>query len=257
MSFLSGILDIGRTVVGAISGSTIASSIVKIAALSYISKKVNANANKDNNTQNDSNIDKGVRLQIPPAAENKIPVLYGQGYFSGIITDAVMTNSNKTMYYCLTLGEKTGTLLSDNSSSTYTFKNIYWNDQRIIFKNDGITVDYTVDRTGTVDRSLDGQVSIYCYAGNSSSRVNPTGYTNTGTIAAYTIMPNWSTATHTMSDLVFSIVKVDYNREKNVTGLGTVLYQVENSMKMPGDVLYDYMTNTRYGAGIAAGEVLT
>jgi len=257
MSFLSGILDIGRTVVGAISGSTIASSIVKIAALSYISKKVNANANKDNNTQNDSNIDKGVRLQIPPAAENKIPVLYGQGYFSGIITEAEMSNLNKTMFYCLTLSEKTGTLLSNGTSSTYTFKNIYWNDQRIIFKNDGITVDYTVDRTGTVDRSLDGQVSIYCYAGNSSSRVNPVGYNNTTTINAYDLFTNWTTSTHQMNDLIFSVVRVDYNREKNVTGLGTVLYQVENSMKMPGDVLYDYMVSTRYGAGIAAGEILT
>lgn len=256
MSFLSGILEIGKTIIGAVSGSTIASSIVKIAALSYIAKKVNANANKDNQTQNDSNIDKGVRLQIPPASENKIPVLYGQAYFGGIITDAVMTNSNKTMYYCLTLSEKTGTLLSTGTSSTYTFKNIYWNDQRVIFKNNGITVDYTVDRGGTVDKSLDGQVSIYCYAGNSDTQIVPTGYTNTNTVSAYTIMPNWTSSTHQMSDLIFSIIKVDYNREKNVTGLGNVLYQIDNSCKLPGDVLYDYMTNTRYGAGIAPAEVL-
>jgi hypothetical protein len=257
MSFLEGILSIGRTVVGAISGSTIASSIVKIAALSYISRKINSNANKKNDTDNKANIDQGVRLQIPPAADNKIPVLYGEAYFGGIITDAVMTNSNKTMYYCLTLSERTGSLLSSGTSSTYTFKNVYWNDQRIIFKSDGITVDYTMDRTGTIDRSLDGQVSIYCYAGNSNSRINPVGYTNTATLTAYTVMPNWSTSTHQMNDLIFSIVKVDYNKEKNVTGLGTVLFQIDNSLKKPGDVLYDYMVSTRYGAGIAAAEVLT
>jgi hypothetical protein len=59
-----------------------------------------------------------------------------------------------------------------------------------------------------------------------------------------------------MNDLIFAVVKVDYNREKNVTGIGDLLFHVDNTMKLPGDVLYDYMTNTRYGAGITATEIL-
>ena len=249
MSFLS-------DVVGFFSGNSIASSVVKIVGISYIAKKLASNAVSANNITGTANIDQGVRLQIPPAANNKIPVLYGAGYFGGIITDAVMTNTNKTMYYCLTLSEKTGTILSQNTASSYTFKDVYWNDQRVVFKNDGITVDYTVDRAGTVDRSLGDQVSIYCYAGNSSSPKVPENYTNNTLTNATSVMPGWTTSTHAMNDLIFAIVKVDYNREKNVTGLGNVLFHIDNTMKLPGDVLYDYMTNTRYGAGIVSGEIL-
>jgi hypothetical protein len=250
MSFL-------KDVVGFFSGNTIASSVVKIVALSYIAKKVASNAVKSNDAQQAANIDKGVRLQIEPSASNKIPVLYGAGYFGGIITDAVMTNTNKTMYYCLTLSEKTGTILSTNTASSYTFKDVYWNDQRVVFKNNGILVDYTVDRAGTVDRSLGDQVSIYCYAGNSSTPTIPENYTNNTLTNATSIMPGWTTSTHQMNDLLFAVVKVDYNREKNVTGIGNLLFHIDNTMKLPGDVLYDYMTNTRYGAGIDPAEIKT
>lgn len=249
MSFLS-------DVAGFFKGNTFASSLVKVVALSYIAKKMVDNSTPANNTGDTvANIDNGVRLQIPPAANNKIPVLYGAGYFGGIITDAVMTNTNKTMFYCLTLSEKTGTKISDSTTSTYTFKDIYWNNQRVIFKNDAITVDYTVDAAGNQDRSLDGQVKFYCYAGNSSSPVVPENYSTSTTYNAYSVMPGWTTSTHTMNDLLFSIVRVDYNREKNVTGLGDVLFHIDNSMKLPGDCLYDYMTNTRYGAGIDPTEI--
>lgn len=250
MSFL-------KDVVGFFTGNTIASSIVKVVALSYIAKKVASNAVKSNDAQQAANIDNGVRLQVEPSASNKIPVLYGAGYFGGVITDAVMTNTNKTMYYCLTLSEKTGTVLSSNTASSYTFKDVYWNDQRVVFKNNGIDVDYTVDRAGTVDRSLGGQVSIYCYAGNSSTPKVFENYTNNTLTNATSVMPGWSTSTHQMNDLLFSIVKVDYNREKNVTGLGNLLFHIDNTMKLPGDVLYDYMTNTRYGAGIDPAEIKT
>jgi len=248
MSFLS---DVGAF----FSGNSIASSVVKLIGLSFIAKQISSNITPDNAVSGTTNIDAGVRLQIPPATNNKIPVLYGTAFFGGIITDAVMTNTNKTMYYCLTLSERTGTKLSDNTSSTYTFKDIYWNDQRVIFKSDGITVDYTVDRGGNIDRNLDGQVKFYCYAGDSRSAKIPENYTNTNTSYAYTIMPNWTSSTHMMNELIFSICKVDYNREKNVTGIGDVKFHIANSMYLPGDVLNDYMINSRYGAGIDTAEV--
>ena len=252
MSFLT-------DVVGFFSGNSIASSVVKLIGVTYLAQKLSENANKANDTGKNqpANIDQGVRLQVNPATSNKVPVLYGTGFFGGIITDAVMTNTNKTMYYCLTLAEKTGTILSQSTASSYTFKDVYWNDQRIVFKNNGITVDYAVDRTGNIDRSLDNQVNIYCYAGNSATPKVPENYTNNTLTNAALIMPGWTTSTHQMNDLIFAVVKVDYNREKNVTGIGDVLFHVDNTMKLPGDVLYDYMTNTRYGAGITVTEILT
>jgi hypothetical protein len=255
MSFLQGLVDLGKTTVQFLSGNSISSTLVKTVGLALIVNKLSKGAIKDNNKNNDANIDKGVRLQVAPAADHKIPVLYGDAFFGGIITDAVMTNTNKTMYYCLTLSEKTGTKLSDGQPSSYVFKDIYWNDQRIVFNADGITANYTVDRSGTVDTSISNLVQIWCFAGGSATQVIPENYTNATTVNAATIMPGWTTSTHTMSDLIFAVVKVDYNRDKNITGIGNMIFQVENSMKLPGDVLYDYMSNERYGAGIPTAEI--
>lgn len=250
MSFLS-------DVAGFFTGNSVVSSVVKIVGLSFIAKKMADNAVKKNEiNEPPPNIDEGVRLQIQPAANNKIPVLYGAGFFGGIITDAEMTNNNKTMFYCMTLSERTGTVLSLNQPSSYIFKDVYWNDQRVVFKSNGYEVDYTVDRNGNIDRNLSGQVQIYFYAGNSASPKAPENYTNNSLPNAADLMPSWGTSTHQMNDLIFAIIRVDYNREKSVTGIGNLLFHVDNSMKLPGDVLYDYMTNSRYGAGIAAGEIL-
>ena len=247
MSFLAGLQAFGKSILG---------PVVQIATMAFIAKQMANNTTPENQIESQPNIDQGVRLQIEPDASNKIPVLYGTAYFGGIITDAVMTNTNKTMFYCLTLSEKTGTKLSDGQASDYVFKDVYWNDQRIVFKSDGITVDYTLDRQGNQDISLRDQVKVYCYKGNSSSGVVPENYT--GTVPnAFDIMPNWASATHAMNDLLFAVVRVDYNRDKNVTGLGDMLFHIQNNMYLPGDCLYDYMTNTRYGAGISASEIYT
>jgi hypothetical protein len=159
------------------------------------------------------------------------------------------------MYFCVTISEKTGTLLSTGEPSVFAFKDIYWGQQRINFKDDGITASHTTDSNGTVDRSLDGLVKIYCYAGDSTKQVIPNPYVNNTLVNAYDVMPTWTSSTHMMNELVFAIVRVDYNKEKNVTGLGQMLFNIDNSMKLPGDVLNDYMTNTRYGAGIPSTEV--
>jgi len=255
MSFLNDIVDFGKSAIEYLSGNGTAAALLRTVGMIWVVQQLNQNKANDPNTP--ANIDNGVRLQIPPAADNKIPVLYGTAFFGGIITDAVMTNTNKTMYYCLTLSEKTGTKLSDGLASDYVFKNIYWNDQRIVFNSDGITANYTVDRNGIVDNSISNQVQVWCYKGGTAQSYHtiPENYTNTSTVNAATIMPNWSTSTHLMNNLLFSIVRVDYNSEKNITGLGDMKFQIQNTMKLPGDCLYDYMTNTRYGAGIDPAEI--
>ena len=252
MSFLDGISK-GWSY---LKGNSLGASLVKTVGLALVVNQLSKNAIKDNNTNNTpANIDAGVRLQIPPASDSKIPVLYGSAFFGGNITDAVMSNNNKTMSYCLTLSEKTGNLLSTGAASVYTINNIYWNDQRIVFQADGYTVDYTVDRGGVVDRSMSGLVQILTYVGNTTLPKIPTGYTN-ASLPTITSLIGWSGAEY-MGDLIFAIVKVNYNRDKNVTGLGTVKFHITNSMHKPGDCLYDYMTNTRYGAGISSGDILT
>ena len=255
MSFLSGILSVGKSAVKFLSGNSIYSSLAKTAILGLAVNKLSKSALKGNNTDS-KNIDQGVRLQAKPDAAAKIPVLYGGAFFGGNISDAAMTNANKTMWYCLVLSEKTGNLYSTSSASTYTLNNVYWNNQRIVFNADGITANYAVDSTGVIDRSISGLVRVYFYAGGRTAGQVPSGYS--GTVPnAETLFPNWTSGTHAMTNLVFALVRVDYNREKNVTGIGDMLFNVTNSMKFPGDVLYDYLTNTTYGAGIDAAYILT
>ena len=253
MSFLSGLLDIGKSAVSFFSGGSIASSLAKTALMGFALNRLNKNTNKDSDASKTANIDAGVRLQLPADAAFKIPVLYGTAYFGGNLIDAQMTNSNKTMWFALVLSEKTGTTIAGTASS-YVFKDVYWNQQRVQFKTDGITVDYTRDRAGNIDRSLSGLVKIYQYAGSSTSGQVPETYS--GSVpAAHTLFPNWTSGTHPMTNLVFALVSVDYNRDKGVQGLGELLFQVQNSMKMPGDVLYDYMTNGVYGAKIPSADI--
>lgn len=251
MSFLDGVTSF-------FSGEGILSSVVKIAGLAFVASQVAKSATASNNagaTETPPNIDAGVRLQIPPASDKKVPVLYGTAFFGGNITDAIMTNTNKTMYYCITLCEKTGTKISDGQASSFVFKDVYWDDQRVIFNNDGVTVNYTVDRDGNVDRSLSGLVKIYYYKNGSATQAAPENYTLSTSTAAYNVMPGW-TSNHTMNELAFAIVRVDYDRDKNVTGLGNLMFHVSNSMALPGDCVYDYMINSRYGAGIDPADIL-
>lgn len=256
MSFLSGILDVGKSVVGFFTGNSIASSLAKTAIMGYALTRLNASANKGNDASDTTaNIDAGVRLQLSADSSQKIPVLYGTAFFGGNLIDARMSADNKTMWYAMVLSEKTGTTIS-GSASTYTFKDVYWNEQRIEFETDGITVKQTRDSVGNIDKSLAGLVKVYCYAGNSTSGKVPENYS--GSVpAAYSLFPNWASGTHPMNDLIFVLIRVDYNRDRGVTGLGNMLFQVQNSMKMPGDVLKDYMTSTRYGAGIDIADIDT
>ncbi|CAB4137063.1 hypothetical protein UFOVP322_8 [uncultured Caudovirales phage] len=256
MSFLDGILSVGKSAVKFISGSSILSGLARTAILGLAVRKLSQNALKGSDAGSQPNIDAGVRLQVKPDASAKIPVLYGGAFFGGNVSDAALANANKTMWYSLVLCEKTGTVYSTGSSSSYTLNNVYWNNQRIIFNADGVTVNYTVDSSGIIDRNLSGLVKVYFYAGGRTAGQVPSGYT--GTVPnAETLFPNWTSGTHAMNNLVFAIVRVDYNREKGVTGLGNMLFQVTNSMLYPGDVLYDYLTNTTYGAGITGSDILT
>lgn len=258
MSWLDDIVDFGSTALNWLGGNSIAGNLAKTAILGYGLNQVTKSINQDNATKNKtSQPDPGVRLQVDPDPQHKIPVVYGQAFLGGIVTDAVLTNSNQTMFYCLTICERTGLLnLGAGAQSVISFKDIYLNDERVIFKSDGITVDYTVDRTGTVNDFPRDLVKIYCYNNGSTGPTTPIYNTGSNSSNAYAVMPNW-TANHTMDNLVFAIVRVDYNKEKNVTQLPKLEFQVSNTMTLPGDCIYDTLTNTRYGAAIDPTEVFT
>jgi len=182
-------------------------------------------------------------------------VVYGTAFVKGIITDAWLTADKTTMWYCVTICEKTGnTNLGSGAASVLSFEEIYLNESLIAFQSDGITVASITDANGNTSTDPAGLIKIYCFNNGSTSPVVPTGYVNGGLSSAYSLMPNW-TVNHTMNSLVFALVKIEYSKEKNVTSLGEIEFKIKNTMTQPGDCLYDYMTNTRYGAGIPSAEI--
>lgn len=258
MSFIDDIIDFAGGALDWYTGDSVGAQLARTATLGYVLNQTNKSVNKENSTPAATRTpepDRGVRLQINPDPNAKIPVVYGTAHLGGIITDAVLTNSNKTMWFCITICEKTGlTNIGRGAASEFIFEDIWYNDNRIVFKADGRTANYMVDKDSNIDYSIQDLVSIYCFAGNSTTPVLPDNYSSGGLVNAYTLMPNW-TSSHSMTDLVFALIKIDYNREKGVVGIPDIRFQITNTMNQPGDCLFDYMTNTRYGAGIDPAEI--
>lgn len=273
MSFLDDVFDFGAQAVDWITSSSTATTVAKAAVTGFALYKLNSNVNKQNTLPataasitgygresiavmpaTAANIDRGVRLQVNPDPEHSIPVVYGEAWLGGIVTHAEITNNNTIMYVVLTICERTGVKMSDSVQSVISFEEILVNDQEVVFTPGGQVISYTMDREGNVDNSLSAFVEIRCFSGGSQYPVEPVGYSGGSTQTAWEFVPSW-TSTDTMNNLIFAVMKVTYNRDKGITSLPDVKFRVSNTLDMPGDCLYDYMTNTRYGAGIPSSEI--
>lgn len=260
MSIFDKVSSIGGAIFRAATSSA-GMGLISTVVSGFLSNKSNSSAKKKSESRTSGTplptlpyVDPGVREQVTANQKNRVPVVYGSAQLGGIITDAEMSNSNQTMHYCLTICEMTGTKLSDSQASTFTFEDVYWNDERIVFDSDGQTAAYSVDRDGNRNYAIDGLVKVYCYNGDSTAMVVPDNYTNATITNAYDVMPSWTSA-HAMNDLIFAVVEVNYSKEKNVTGLPNIRFHVTNSMSLAGDCMLDYMTSTRYGAAIPQAEI--
>jgi hypothetical protein len=199
--------------------------------------------------------DGGGRVQIPPATDNKIPVVYGSAYMSGPIIDAHITADQKTMYYVLALAEKT-----DNG--TISYGDIYYDGKLVTFTSDGLGGTTRVaslttnSSTPQVDSRVDGNLFMYFYNNGSTSPTNTT-------LNAYDVMPSW-TSSMAMTNCAFVIVEVKYNVDAATTNLGAVIAEVVNTesgqstgVYRPGTAIFDYLTNTTYGCAIPSAKVNT
>jgi len=245
----------------AIGSSNIGSAIVRILVAYGVSRLINK---ATGNTNTAGAVDQGIRLQVAPDTTNPIPVVYGSAYLGGKITDAQLVDSNKTMWYCLTLSEvpTTTTLrLSDGATITTTVDEIYWNNQRVYFKADGITIDYLVNQDGVVDTSPRDLVKIYLYNG-AANAIRPSDLLNylpslpTLHGDARTLMPGW-VSDERMIGLTFALVKISYNRDKGITGLPDLQFKVSNNLFKPGDAIYAFLRNKISGAGLAISQIDT
>lgn len=246
MSFLDDIVSFGKDV---LTSQSPGYKIARAAIAGVVLRQVNKSAKKDN----EAAADLGVREQVDADTNNSVPVVYGQAFVPGKITDAVLSDDRRTMWYCLTICEKTGVKLSNSQPSVITIDKVYWDQNEVRFQSDGITAATTVDEEGVVSPNINGLVKFYLFNNGSTNQTWPLGYSGSG-ITAYSIFPNW-TSNHTMNDLVFAIVRVDYNAQQGITGIGNIEFKVTNTMSQAGDVMYDYLRNERYGAGITDEEI--
>lgn len=242
---------VGGGILGTIVGSLFAGALA-IGASRLIAKRMLRGANAGG--------DGGGRVQLPPATDNKIPVVYGSAFLGGPIIDAYLTPDQKTMYYVIALAEKT-----DNG--TISFGNIYYDGKLVEWAGGqtsaplGTAVQALITNNsspGSAQRDTRpaNKINMWFYNNGSSSPTNSASN-------AYDIFPKWlGNPNYAMTNCAFVVVSVNYNTDAGTTNLGALTVQVINTesgqstgVYRPGTAIYDYMTNTRYGCAIPANKV--
>jgi hypothetical protein len=198
---------------------------------------------------NDTKLNTGTTLQVPPATDNKLPVVYGTSYVGGIITDLTITSDNQDLYFVLSLCEVTG-----NGTDTITIGDIYYQGKKCVFS--GTSVTGLIDpSTGITDTSCNGYLSIYTYSNGSNAPQN-------SSVSAITLLQasgltyKWDSS-KLMTNTAFAVIHITYNQGARMTSLGQTQFQITNSRNSAGDVIYDYLTNTVYGAAIPVSQIDT
>ena len=194
----------------------------------------------------------GARVQLPPATNNKLPVVYGRAFVAPVITDAKISTDQKTMWYVCALSEVT-------DSGTFSFGNIYYGGKLVTFSSpsDTTRVISLTNNAGEVDTRVDGKMHIYLYRDGSFTPTN-TALSAVSVMQDPAIPPlqRW-TSNHLMDRTAFMIVRIDFNQDANLTGLDTLSVELINSLNRPGSVMRDYFTNTRYGGAIPLANLDT
>jgi hypothetical protein len=197
----------------------------------------------------------GNRQQIPPATDNKLPVVYGSAYVGGQVTDLSITENNQELYYALSICEVTGTE-TGQTVSNFTFGNIYWGGKLVNFQANGYTVASLLDEsTGVYDTTVNGLIEFYLYSNGSNNPIN-SPYTAIQVMSNPNLIYQWD-ETKLMSNTVFAIVHITYNQPANVVGLVQTKFQVNNNLSATGNCIYDYLLNTRYGGAIPLTQIDT
>lgn len=154
----------GEAFAASVMGSILAFAINMVAS-SIISKVMAPDAADQQSNQQPN---PGNRQQLPPAGDNKLPVLYGTGYVGGIITDMSIFQDNQVIYWVMALCEVTNTdANSTGSPDTLTFGNIYWGGKKCIFANNApisasklvVGTQYQIVTVGTTNFTTLGAAS--------------------------------------------------------------------------------------------------
>ena len=217
-----------------------------ITAQTNLIKTSTDQANSESKTVN-----RAVRIQVAPDPDYKIPVLYGRCTMGGAVTDVCVVN-NKELQFCVTLAMNTGTTI-DGTPTTYELKNVYLDNQKINYQTGGQLAASLTDTEGNVNTDYEGLVSAYLF-NTSTVWVKPAGFEVEGNLDARNVFNTWTT-NHRMPDLLFAIVRITWNPDLGLDKIPEMRFDIQSSMSLPGDVLYDYMKNQIYGCGIPLSQI--
>lgn len=218
---------------------------------SAIISKVFFSPNQSANGLSGASADVGNRQQIPPATDNKLPVVYGEAWLGGTIVDLSISENNQDLYYVLAIAEVTG-----NGADTITFGDTYWGGKKVTFRPDGFTVaSLTDESSGVVDTTVDGRMQFYFYRNGSSTPTN-SSQSAISVMQTSGLVYTWDN-TKLMTNTAFVIIHLTYSQTANIRGIEQTRFQLTNSRSSTGDVFYDYLTNEIYGGAIPASQIDT
>ena len=193
-------------------------------------------------------VNPGVRLQFAADTETKLPVLYGRATFPGNVIDVALVNNDRELQVCLALAMITGNKI-DGTASSYELFNVYMDNQRLNFQADGQVIASATDTEGNTNTDYNNKIGVYVYA-SSSQHIIINGREDTGVeVDARNVFSTW-TPNHFMTGILFAIVRLAWDPDLDLDRFPEFQFDIANSMSLPGDVLYDYMTNTIYGCAI-------
>ena len=209
--------------------------------------------------------DSGTRQQVPPSNTNAIPIVYGDAYLGGTFVDAVLSQNQKAMYYVMAVSS-----ISPNGQFTFDQTDMYYGDRKITFDaTDRAKVISLTDEAGNVDTKINGYLWIGLYTSTEAGVITSPNWSAPSVImgpttpfTAYLIDPSlqWPTTGRQMNGTAFAIVTLIYSQDAGTTSLSPITFKVKQSLNgtgvaKPGDVWYDYITNTKYGGAIDADFV--
>lgn len=235
------------------TGMAIAMAINMVVAM-IVTKAFSNNPSFDTGSSGQSP-NPGNRQQLPPATDNKLPVLYGTAFVGGQVIDLSISSNNQELYYVIALTEVTNTNIGQ-TADTINFGAIYFGGKRVQFQGNGYTVASLLDEsTGIVDTTVNGKIEFYLYRNGSNSPTNSTS-------SAFTVMQTagliytWDN-TKLMTNCAFAILHLSYSQSANIRGLESTKFEMTNSRTDTGACIQDYLVNTRYGCAIGASQIDT
>lgn len=188
--------------------------------------------------------DPGVEIRLGPNTRNRLPLLYGNWMNRGIVTFIGLSNNSQKLHAAIALGE----------GPVASFGTIYIEDYELGFDTNGnVTSATKYSSTDTSDSSrtvvettdrFNGRVRINTFLGGASNR--NTRWESAGAAP----VTGWLT-THTMTNVAWAAVEVDYSREHNLTGVPDIRFTGAGMYSNPALAVKDLLQNDRYGLGFA------